>query len=107
MLYVCTAKGIDQGTGSLMCDILPEGLNRNNISKRNNYIAYLSGPSFAIEIMKDEPMAVCVASYNIIYAKKVQKYLNSTHWRMYISDDVIGVELGGALKNPLAIGAGL
>ena len=124
VLYVCTAKGIDQTTGQLLCDILPEGLQRESMhevenaqssdsktnesdAEKTNNIAYLSGPSFAIEIMKDEPMAVVVASYNIKTATQVQKYLNSPRFRIYITTDVIGVEMGGALKNPLAIGSGI
>ena len=118
VLYVCTGKGIDDTTGKLLCDIIPEGLGREVLKasdkddnkendKKTNHVAYLSGPSFAIEIMKNEPMAVTIASYNIETSKLAQKYLNQTHFRTYVTDDVMGVELGGALKNPLAIGAGI
>ena len=70
-------------------------------------LAYLSGPSFAAEIMKKHPMAVVVASEDVKIAKFVQRALSSKFFRVYTSSDVIGVEVGGAIKNPLAIGAGM
>ena len=70
-------------------------------------LAYLSGPSFAKEMMAAHPMSVVVASDDIEVARRVQTAMNSQRFRIYISDDVIGVEVGGALKNPLAIGAGM
>eukprot|EP00954_Amorphochlora_amoebiformis_P022958 1356960-Amorphochlora_amoeboformis.AAC.3 len=68
-------------------------------------LVYLSGPSFAKEMVKGHPMAVVVASKEMKVAEYVQKTLSSILFRCYASDDVIGVEVGGALKNPLAIGA--
>ena len=53
------------------------------------------------------PMSVVVASHDLTHAKTVQTALNSMKFRVYITDDVIGVEVGGAIKNPLAIGAGI
>ena len=70
-------------------------------------LAYLSGPSFAAEIMKGHPMAVVVASEDSEIATFVQRALSSKLFRIYTSSDVIGVEVGGAIKNPLAIGAGM
>ena len=70
-------------------------------------LAYLSGPSFAKEMIAGHPMSVVVASDDIEVAKKVQSIISSTRFRIYVSADVIGVEVGGALKNPLAIGAGM
>jgi glycerol-3-phosphate dehydrogenase len=70
-------------------------------------LAYLSGPSFAKEMVAGHPMSVVVASEDIEVAKRVQGIISSSRFRIYVSADVIGVEVGGALKNPLAIGAGM
>jgi len=70
-------------------------------------IAVLSGPSFAKEVAQDHPTAVVVASYTKSLARKIQLAVSSFHFRCYTSQDVIGVELGGALKNVIAISAGI
>ena len=70
-------------------------------------LAYMSGPSFAKEMMLGHPMALVVASDDIEVARSVQSVLGSTFFRLYITTDVVGVEVGGAIKNPLAIGAGM
>ena len=70
-------------------------------------LAYLSGPSFASEMVAGHPMSVVVASSDLNVAKLIQTSISSLKFRIYITDDVIGVEVGGALKNPLAIGAGM
>jgi glycerol-3-phosphate dehydrogenase (NAD(P)+) len=66
----------------------------------------LSGPSFAIEIMKNFPTVVSLGCNDIKVAKKVQRGLSSESFRIYVTDDVLGVEIGGALKNVVAIAAG-
>ncbi len=76
-----------------------------NISKKN--IAVLSGPSHAEEVAKKIPTAVVAASYDMKNAEKVQKAFSNKYFRVYGSSDVIGVELGGALKNVIAIAAGI
>lgn len=65
------------------------------------------GPSFAAEMLQSHPISVTVASDDSWAASRVQTILSSKYFRVYTTDDVIGVEVGGALKNPLAIGAGL
>ena len=70
-------------------------------------LAYLSGPSFASEMVAGHPMSVVVASLDLAVATHVQSALSSKSFRIYVTDDVVGVEVGGALKNPLAIGAGM
>jgi glycerol-3-phosphate dehydrogenase len=67
----------------------------------------LSGPSFAIEIMKEYPTVVSLGCKDIEVAKFVQHNLSIDSFRIYTTNDVIGVEIGGALKNPLAIAAGI
>lgn len=67
----------------------------------------LSGPSFAKEVAESLPTAVTLASSDIEYAKELASYFHSDSFRVYASDDVIGVELGGTVKNVLAIAAGI
>lgn len=111
--YVSTAKGIHVASHMLMSEAIPDALgeHRNRVP-----VAYLSGPSFAKEMVMGHPIGVVIASYakgdgtkppEPVTAIHVQSVLNSDRFRVYVSDDVIGVEVGGALKNPLAIGAGM
>jgi len=102
---VCTAKGIHLQTESLLCHIMPKVLNRTD--SHQNRLLYMSGPSFAKEMMENHPIALTLASNNNKWNIYVQTALNSLFFRIYLSNDVIGVECGGALKNPLAIGAGI
>ena len=67
----------------------------------------LSGPSFALEVAREQPTAVVAASRQLAVAERVQQALSSRSLRVYASDDVVGVELGGALKNVIAIAAGI
>eukprot|EP00741_Cyanophora_paradoxa_P013338 tig00020684_g12881.t1 len=96
-----TSKGLEVTTLELMSSIIPRALGRPD-----HPTAFLSGPSFAREVIQDLPTAVVVASEDRGLAKEFQRYLHSTKFRVYTSTDVIGVEAGGALKNVLAIGAG-
>ena len=75
--------------------------------ERNIHHVIMSGPSFAIEIMKDFPTLILVACKDIKVAKIIQNNLSNETFRIYITDDVLGVEIGGALKNVIAIMAGL
>jgi glycerol-3-phosphate dehydrogenase (NAD(P)+) len=70
-------------------------------------VGALSGPSFAKEVARGDPTAVTVASSDSELARAVQHAFNSSRFRVYTNDDVIGVELGGALKNIIAIAAGV
>uniref|UniRef100_A0A7S2TG28 Glycerol-3-phosphate dehydrogenase [NAD(+)] n=1 Tax=Lotharella oceanica TaxID=641309 RepID=A0A7S2TG28_9EUKA len=101
---VSTAKGIHVKTHRLMSEAIPAALGER---KEEIPLVYLSGPSFAKEMVKGHPMAVVVAAKELKMAQQVQKLLSSIRFRCYASNDVIGVEVGGALKNPLAIGAGM
>jgi glycerol-3-phosphate dehydrogenase (NAD(P)+) len=70
-------------------------------------IAALSGPSFALEVAREHPTAVVVASHDRQAAEALQRAFSSARFRVYASDDLVGVELGGALKNVIAIAAGI
>ena len=104
---VSTSKGIVIDTEQLMSEAITEVLGDRTSTQEKQPLAYLSGPSFAAEIIKGHPMAVVVASENIETAQFIQRALSSKFFRIYTSTDVIGVEVGGAIKNPLAIGAGM
>eukprot|EP01084_Bolivina_argentea_P300905 518966_1 len=103
--FVCCAKGIHLASGLLLCEIIPKALNRTNTL--TDRLLYLSGPSFAKEIMVKHPISLVCASNNIQWCKYIQTALNSIYFRIYFTTDIVGVECGGALKNPLAIGAGI
>ena len=93
-------KGIEYETGLTMCGIL-----RQNAPKAST--AALSGPTFAIEVARDIPTAIVVASPDPGTASQVQRLFNRASFRVYTSTDQLGVELGGALKNVIAIAAGV
>mmetsp|Transcript_6082 Transcript_6082/g.18345 ORF Transcript_6082/g.18345 Transcript_6082/m.18345 type:complete len:339 (-) Transcript_6082:275-1291(-) len=98
---VCsTAKGLYLATKQLMSAALRDVIGQQRL-------AFLSGPSFAQYIVKDHPTAVVVASTRLADAVAVQFALSNSRFRVYASLDVVGTELGGALKNVLAIGAGM
>jgi len=93
-------KGIEYDTGLTMCGILAETAPKAKC-------AALSGPTFAIEVARDIPTAIVAASRNLIAADAVQKLFNRPSFRVYTSTDLLGVEMGGALKNVIAIAAGV
>ena len=99
---VSASKGIENESLMTMSGVYSDALETNF---HRNYCV-LSGPSFAIEVAKGMPTAVTVAAWDHRTAKKVQQAFSSTYFRCYTSTDVIGVELGGALKNVVAIAVG-
>ncbi len=99
-LIVSVTKGIEYETGLTMCGILAKLM-------RDAKCAALSGPSFAIEVARDIPTAIVAASSDLEVATRVQNLFNRPAFRVYTSTDIIGVELGGALKNVIAIAAGV
>lgn len=99
-IVVSVTKGIEYGTGLTMSGILAENAPAAGI-------AALSGPSFAPEVAQGIPTAIVAASNDPATACAVQKVFHSTSFRVYTSADLLGVELGGALKNVIAIGAGV
>ena len=97
---VLCGKGIDANTLDLQSNIL-----RSVLSKQD--YAILSGPGFADEIAQGLPTAMVIAHSKIRIAKKLQSFLSTNTLRLYSSNDPIGVQLGGALKNVIAISCGI
>lgn len=100
---VCGTKGIEEGSlmtmGEVLIDIFGE-------SKREK-LAFLSGPTFALELARGLPAAITVAAFADGVSEKVQAILSTPSLRVYTSRDVIGVQMGGAVKNVIAIAAGI
>lgn len=100
---LCSAtKGIENESLMLMSDVLLEELGHATMPR----LTYLSGPSFAKEVAQQMPTAVVVAGAAERETETVQRLFATDRFRVYSSNDVIGVELGGALKNVIAIAAG-
>jgi len=104
MLFVSCTKGIEENTQLRMTEVIADVLRTRQFTPR---IGALSGPSFAKEVARGDPTAVTVASADSELARAVQQAFNDSRFRVYTNDDVIGVELGGALKNIIAIAAGV
>lgn len=98
-LLSCT-KGIELHSGLRMTQILQEAL-------PNNPVAALSGPSHAEEVSRKAPSAVAVGCADLEIAKALQQVFSTPYFRAYTTEDVTGMELGGALKNIFAVGAGI
>ena len=98
---IWASKGLEPGTGKFLHQVVDEELPEHRL------IAVLSGPSFAKEVARGLPTAVTIASKNTEYARAVAALFHCARFRTYTSDDVLGVELGGSIKNVLAIAAGI
>jgi glycerol-3-phosphate dehydrogenase (NAD(P)+) len=97
---VNASKGIENETLALMSDVLHQVLPEHPL-------AFLAGPSFAKEVAVHHPTAVVLAAHDQALAKELQRDISSDWFRTYVSDDVVGLELGGALKNVIAIACGI
>ena len=102
-IVINASKGLDESTlqtiDALYAEILP-----SRIAAR---ATYLSGPTFAAEIAKGDPAAIVLAGRDPLSTRAAQEALGSLHFRIYTTDDVLGVLIGGALKNVMAIAAGV
>jgi len=102
-VLACGTKGIEEGSlmtmGELFCQIFGE-------SKRDR-LAFISGPTFALEVAQGLPAAVTVAASSEAVGRKIQETLATQNLRVYTSRDVAGVQIGGAVKNVVAIAAGI
>ena len=99
-VLVSATKGIETETLRRMTEVARD-------EAPDHPLAVLSGPSFALEVAREQPTAVVAASAEASVAESVQRALSSRTFRVYSSDDVVGVELAGALKNVIAIAAGV
>ncbi len=102
-IIVAASKGIENKTHLTMTGVMQETL----ADTPSNRLAVLSGPSFAREVAANLPTVVTVASDDAAVAAQVQQVMASPYFRVYTSEDVTGVELGGSLKNVIAIAAGV
>jgi glycerol-3-phosphate dehydrogenase (NAD(P)+) len=98
---VSAAKGLEQDTLFRVSEILEQELGGSV------HVAVLSGPSFAAELARELPTAVSVASAQAAIVEQVQAEFRARYFRLYGTDDIVGVEIGGALKNVIAIAAGV
>lgn len=98
-IIVSASKGIEKGTNLTVSSVLKELTGRN--------ISVLSGPSFAKEVARKLPTAVTLATGDYSAGQMLQEIFTTSYFRVYTHHDVIGVELGGALKNVIAIAAGI
>lgn len=101
MRIICATKGLDAETGQLLSDVTHEVLGNTHP------FAVLSGPSFAKEVAAGLPCAVMIASSDNIFQKDIIERFNSPIFRTHPTDDVIGVEIGGVIKNVIAIATGM
>lgn len=97
---VIASKGLEPGTAKTMAEVVQDGIQHAAISA-------LSGPNLAVEIVRGVPTAAVVASKDLAFADRARNAFMCKSYRVYTSDDVMGVELAGSLKNVLAIGAGI
>ena len=94
------SKGLEHGTGKLIHQVITEEL------PGHHKLAVMSGPTFAKEVAENLPTAITVASESDDFAEELSGFLHSGRFRVYRSSDMVGVELGGSIKNVLAIAAG-
>ena len=103
MIFVSAAKGLEASSGKRMSEVIAEEIPPELRKK----VCVLSGPNLAKEIAQKLPAASVIASQNTALAEKARKLIESPSFFLSVSDDVIGVELSGALKNIIALGAGM
>ena len=99
-IFVSVTKGIENKTLKRMSEIAYELLGKIDI-------CVLSGPTIAREVVQGSPTTIVASSYNITLAKEIQNVFITDHFRVYTNSDIMGVELGGSLKNVIAIAAGI
>ena len=103
-IIVSATKGVENGSYLRMSEVIASCLAKTGLKLP---VGAFSGPSFALEVAEGQPTAVTVAFEDAAIATRIQAALSSETLRLYTSTDVIGVELGGALKNVIAIAAGV
>jgi glycerol-3-phosphate dehydrogenase (NAD(P)+) len=103
MVFVSATKGLETETRMRMSEVIRDVVSRRFIPR----LTVISGPSFALEVVRGDPTAIVVASEDRQAAQFIQSEFSSRTLRLYTSTDVVGVELGGAVKNVIAIAAGV
>lgn len=102
-LLLIISKGVEIATTRRMSEVVAEELGDG----RTGNIAVISGPNFAREVNQGLPTATVIASSSLEVAGQIQQMLTTPNFRAYVNDDIIGVELGGALKNVMALSVGM
>lgn len=102
-ILVCATKGVDDETRTPMGEVLNEIFGPGS----DRRLAFLSGPTFALEVARGLPAAITVAAENDAVSRDVQELLSTQSLRIYTSKDMIGVQMGGVVKNVIAIAAGI
>jgi glycerol-3-phosphate dehydrogenase (NAD(P)+) len=105
MMFVSATKGLEADSLLRMSEVISEVLTGENGFRPR--IGAMSGPSFAKEVARGDPTAITIASADVELAQTVQQALSDPRFRLYTNEDVVGVELGGSLKNVIAIAAGV
>ncbi|MGB8063815.1 MAG: NAD(P)H-dependent glycerol-3-phosphate dehydrogenase [Candidatus Sulfotelmatobacter sp.] len=106
-LIVSATKGLEEGSLLRMSEVITDALGSTHGGDFDFPIGALSGPSFAQEVARGDPTAITIASQHETLLRAVQQEFSDASFRVYTNHDVIGVELGGALKNTIAIAAGI
>jgi glycerol-3-phosphate dehydrogenase (NAD(P)+) len=114
-VIVSATKGLEEGSLLRMTEVIQDVLGNNNTGgtplladvARGGNLGALSGPSFAQEVARGDPTAITIASRDATLAQTIQREFSDSSFRIYTNTDVVGVELGGALKNIVAIAAGI
>jgi glycerol-3-phosphate dehydrogenase (NAD(P)+) len=104
-MIVSATKGLEESSLLRMSEVITHVLKKSNPSTIR--VAALSGPSFAVEVARGDPTAITIASLDEELARSIQQEFSDPSFRVYTNSDVIGVELGGAMKNIVAIAAGI
>ena len=103
LCLMAATKGIENESLMLMSQVTEDVLG----AEFKPEFGSLSGPSFAGEVSRRLPAAVTIAGHDLVYAERLQRVFNRDFFRVYVSDDLFGVQLGGAMKNVIAIAAGI
>ncbi len=104
-MIVSATKGLEEESLQRMTEVIANVLKRDDGNP--HAVGALSGPSFAQEVARGDPTAITIASQNAELLRTVQQEFSDSSFRVYTNNDVVGVELGGALKNTVAIAAGI
>jgi glycerol-3-phosphate dehydrogenase (NAD(P)+) len=101
--FVSATKGLEPDTHARISEVIAQEIRVDSLTR----IAILSGPSFALEVAAGDPTAVVLAAADAQLASEVQEEFSGPRFRLYTNDDVIGTEIAGAVKNVIAIAAGI